>query len=183
MIYLSKGMLQENVRGTVKVNRYGQLMTLEGRQAADWLRGRQAPQYLGQCRLSELESMGLVETQPGKEFLTDVFRALTRCVIAPRSQRAPYWGLSTMEKNLLRFIREAGMRLTVAELVRIRELKLAADESYLGIEQRQRLVSAIYDASNIEDGVLEAQMERSEALEETVAALLTLLQKRRIILL
>ena len=68
-------------------------------------------------------------------------------------------------------------------MVRIRELKLAADESYLGIEQRQRLVSAIYDASNIEDGVLEAQMERSEALEETVAALLTLLQKRRIILL
>lgn len=183
MLYLSKGMLQESLRGTVTVNRYGRLFKLRGTQAQDWFKGHTAPQYLGRVRLQELERQGLVEVQPGKDFIPEMFSALYNCILAPRNRACAYWGLSAKQRRLLRWIREAGLRLTAAELVRITELGLDPMPGYLGPDNRQRLVEAIYNTENILDGALESQMAQSPALAETIGALLGLIKKRRVILL
>lgn len=183
MLYLSKGLLVNQCRGAIAVNRFGRIHELKNEQARDWLAGHMGVQYLGRVRLVELEKKGLVETQPGKEFTIEVFRILVNCVIAPRQRKLPYWGLETDEKRLLRWIREAGLRLTAAELVKLTEADIEPDAQYLGGENRQRVVELIYTKENISDGALEAAMELSPALPGTVKTLLILLKKKRIILI
>lgn len=183
MIYLSKGLLQERHGSAVTVNRHGRAVTLHGTQARDWLEGRHGPQYRSKTRIRELAAMGLVEAQPGERYALDVFRALCNCILTPYPKRFSYMGLNEREKDTLRWLTLAGLRLTAAELVRLSELGLKPETGYLGEDNRQRLVEAIYCADNIEDGALEAQMEKSSALAATVSAVLTLVKKKRIVLL
>lgn len=183
MLYISKGQITERNGSRIVVNLRGRTVALAGEQAHDWLLGHYAPGYLGRSRLYVLEAEGLVETQPGKQFLPEVYRMLLNSVVAPRERKLPYAGLKEDEKTLLRWIREAGLRLTTPELVRIMELELVPEPEYLGTENRQRLVEAIYTTENIADGQMEAGMERSPAMPETVAILLRLLKKRRVILI
>lgn len=114
MLYLSKGLLINQCRGAITINRCGRIHELQNEQARDWLAGHTGVQYLGKARLAALEKVGLVESQPGKEFTSEVFRILVNCVIAPRQRKLPYWGLEPDERRLLRWIREAGLRLTAA---------------------------------------------------------------------
>ena len=176
MLYLSKGLLINQCRGAITINRCGRIHELQNEQARDWLAGHTGVQYLGKARLAALEKVGLVESQPGKEFTSEVFRILVNCVIAPRQRKLPYWGL-------LRWIREAGLRLTAAELVKLAEAGIEPKAQYLGAENRQRVVELIYTKENIFDGALEAAMELSPALPGAVSILLSLLKKRRIILI
>ena len=83
----------------------------------------------------------------------------------------------------MRWIREAGLRLTAAELVKLAEAGIEPKAQYLGVENRQRVVELIYTKENIFDGALEAAMELSPALPGAVSILLSLLKKRRIILI
>lgn len=83
----------------------------------------------------------------------------------------------------MRWIREAGLRLTAAELVKLAEAGIEPKAQYLGAENRQRVVELIYTKENIFDGALEAAMELSPALPGAVSILLSLLKKRRIILI
>lgn len=182
MLYVSKGQIVERSGNTVVVNLRGRKVTLAGEQAQDWLSGHKEPRYLGHSRLYSLEADGLVETQPGKEYLPEVYRMLLNSVVAPIEQKFPYMGLKADEKSLLRWIREAGLRLTTPELVRIVELGLAPEPKYLGRENRQRLVESLYTLENITDGQLETCMEHAAAMPDTVDTLLRLLKKRRIIL-
>lgn len=105
MLYLSKGLLINQCRGAITINRCGRIHELQNEQARDWLAGHTGVQYLGKARLSALEKVGLVESQPGKEFTSEVFRILVNCVIAPRQRKLPYWGLEPDERRLLRWIR------------------------------------------------------------------------------
>lgn len=73
-----------------------------------------------------------------------MFRILVNCVIAPRQRKLPYWGLEPDERRLLRWIREAGLRLTAAELVKLAEAGIEPKAQYLGAENRQRVVELIY---------------------------------------
>lgn len=107
MLYLSKGLLINQCRDGITVNRCGRNHELKSQQARDWLAGHTGVQYLGKARLAPLESKGLAEAQPGKEYTAEVFRILVNCVIAPRQRKLPYWGLAADEKQLLRWIREA----------------------------------------------------------------------------
>ena len=175
MLYLSKGLLINQCRGAITINRCGRIHELQNEQARDWLAGHTGVQYLGKARL--------VESQPGKEFTSEVFRILVNCVIAPRQRKLPYWGLEPDERRLLRWIREAGLRLTAAELVKLAEAGIEPKAQYLGAENRQRVVELIYTRENIFDGALEAAMELSPALPGAVSILLSLLKKRRIILI
>lgn len=183
MLYLSKGLLINQCRGAITINRCGRIHELQNEQARDWLAGHTGVQYLGKARLAALEKVGLVESQPGKEFTSEVFRILVNCVIAPRQHKLPYWGLEPDERRLLRWIREAGLRLTAAELVKLAEAGIEPKAQYLGAENRQRVVELIYTKENIFDGALEAAMELSPALPGAVSILLSLLKKRRIILI
>ena len=100
MLYLSKGLLINQCRGAITINRCGRIHELQNEQARDWLAGHTGVQYLGKARLAALEKVGLVESQPGKEFTSEVFRILVNCVIAPRQRKLPYWGLEPDERRV-----------------------------------------------------------------------------------
>lgn len=183
MLYISKGIIVKQRRDTVTVNHCGRLFELRGNMAKDWLAGHIEPRYLGKARLNDLVQMGLAETQPGVDFIPELYRMLLCTVIAPKKQGMPYFGLHENEKRLLRWIRNAGLRLTTAELVRINDLCLEPEDEYLGGENRQRLVEALYHADNIFDDALETAMEHSAAMPDTLGAILGLLKKQKIVLI
>ena len=83
----------------------------------------------------------------------------------------------------MKWIREAGLRLTMAELVFLLEHAIAPLPPLLGPDNRQSLTERIYTQENIFDNILETQMEHAAARDEVVDALLRLLEKRRILLL
>ena len=70
--------------------------------------------------------------------------------------------MNAEEKNILVWLREAGLRLTMAELIYLRERKIPPTLDLLGTENRQRLVERIYNIDNIFDNLLEDQMELSK---------------------
>lgn len=81
------------------------------------------------------------------------------------------------------WLRHAGLHLTVAELVKLRELNLTPSDELLHEENRQALTEVLYTIDTIQDNVLETQMERSAAMPKTVNTLLSLLKKHRIYLM
>ena len=84
---------------------------------------------------------------------------------------------------MLTWLREAGLRLTIAELIFLRERKILPTLELLGTENRQRLVERIYNIDNIFDNLLEDQMELSKLRNDTVLMILELLRKKQIVLL
>lgn len=81
------------------------------------------------------------------------------------------------------WLREAGLVLTMAELVYLMDRKVQPELSLLGQENKQALVERIYTKDTIFDNVLENQMEHAACREETVKAVLSLLKKKYIIML
>lgn len=105
------------------------------------------------------------------------YRALTQCMIVPTEKKGPDFRLNAEEKNILVWLREAGLRLTMAELIYLRERKIPPTLDLLGTENRQRLVERIYNIDNIFDNLLEDQIELSKLRKETVSLILELLRK------
>lgn len=105
------------------------------------------------------------------------YRALTQSMIVPTEKKGPDFCLNAEEKNIPVWLREAGLRLTMAELVYLRERKIPPTLDLLGTENRQRLVERIYNIDNIFDNLLEDQMELSKLRKETVSLILELLRK------
>ena len=71
----------------------------------------------------------------------------------------------------------------MAELVYLMERDIEPEEKYLGQENVQRLVERIYTKDTIFDNILENQMERAEKRDQVVKLVLSLLKKKRIVLL
>ena len=84
---------------------------------------------------------------------------------------------------MLVWLREAGLRMTIAELIFLKDRGIKPSLDLLGKENRQRLVETIYTRDTIFDNLLENQMELSKVNTGTVRLLLALLKKKRIILL
>ena len=63
------------------------------------------------------------------------------------------------------------------------ERNIEPEEKYLGQENVQRLVERIYTKDTIFDNILENQMERAEKRDQVVKLVLSLLKKKRIVLL
>ena len=112
-----------------------------------------------------------------------MYRAMTQCVLVPAKTGKLRMPLNPLESQTLQWLREAGLRLTMAELVCLREHGIAPSAVLLGEENRQALTETIYTQETIFDNVLEAQMERASCREEMVRAVLGLLKKKRIVLL
>lgn len=126
--------------------------------------------------------IGLAET--GAEN-TDVarYRILTQCICCPAVNAKPECFLSHTEKGNISLARNAGIRLTVAEIIFLREHKIKPESRYLHAENRQTLVEVIYTKNTIADNCLEQIMECAECRDETIRILLGLLKKKKLIVL
>ena len=184
MIYISKGISKSSLRKPLKVTRCGKTVQLSGLQAELWHKGRYAfassQNKAEELALTSLSRSGLAEIQQDG---SDTFRyyALTSCVLFPT--RRLNLGLGAGEKELLCWLKKAGLRMTVAELVYLRSRSIRPTRKLLCARNRQVLVEKIYNPHNIADNLLEQQMESENCRDEVVADLLSLLRKKRLVLL
>lgn len=188
MLYLSKGVVQpESGTGSLLLERGGKQFRLQGMEAAVWLRGRfgfkvteseteeQAVLHLTEKGLAEAEG----ETGPVSRY-----RILTRCVCCPAKREGDRSSrLDRQERQVYTWLQKAGIRLSVAELVFLMEHRVTAEGGMLGIRNRQKLVEAIYTKDNIQDNLLEHQMEKAGCRDEAVGVLMSLLEKKKILIL
>ena len=186
MIYLSKGILPwPPPDDSVSVSHCGALHKLTGILAEIWRAGQYNPHNTidaeQEASLKLLAGLGIVECCDDTDE-TAVFRLLTNCVICPVRVKSKPAILNYMERRALRWIRRAGLRLTIAELTLLNERGIKPGAAFLGEANRQALTETIYATDTIFDGILETLMERSPARDGTVRAVLGLLRKKKIYL-
>lgn len=187
MLYLSKGMvLNPSTEHILYVSRCGSEFTLTGVLAKLWIDGRltvgKTIDVRQEAKLKHLIRMGLAETTDGADDIA-AYRLLTNCVICPAKPRFLHRPLNRRERYLWMWISRAGLRLTAAELVSLKERGIAPALHLLGEENRQKLTELIYTAETIFDGILETRMEHSPARSDVVKGILGLLRKKRILLI
>lgn len=187
MIYISKGIVERNsTENILNVQRGGKSFQLTGLQAKLWLDGRYdfneacMPDQLRD--LDILSRMGLVETEEENTALGR-YRIMTRCVCCPADTRHLDWTSGFHSSYLLGWLRHAGIRLSVAELILLSERGIRPEKEYLGIENRQNLIEVIYTRDNIAENLLETQMESAMSRDNVVQSLIGLLKKKKILIL
>lgn len=84
---------------------------------------------------------------------------------------------------MMRWLNFAGIRLSTAELVFLSENHIQPKNDLLYADNRQALVETIYTPANIFDNVLEAQMEHASLRDTTVETIMSLLRKKKIVML
>ena len=186
MKYISIGaVLNEGTEHILDVAHGGAQFRLTGEKARLWLNGRLGfnevfnPMHL--TMLEQLFKMGLVIKCDGSR--AEEFRALCKCTIVPAEHNHPYWFLRSDEKAVLQWIRNAGLVLSMAELVYLVERNVPLDEKLLGSNHAQALVERIYTRDTVYNNILENQMERANSRSRVKKAILGLLRKKRIVLL
>jgi hypothetical protein len=185
MVYISKGIVcKESGINNLHVSRCGGKYNLLGDKAKLWLAGRfrlaYAADSVGQSGLRELESIGLVEAmEPNK---TASYRLLTNCVICKENPIASFPLLNKTEKFIWKWIRNAGFKLTISELVYLVEQNIMPGTEFFGEKNWHTLINAIYTPEISSDCILDAKMAESSARNSTVSAVLGLLKKKHIIL-
>ena len=186
MKYISKGQFINRKRdGSVVVYRCGDKFHLKDAAADTWLAGQYQVTEAGTgAALEELQHLGLIQLQIGQpDNILDTYRILTNCVICPCTAHAGTESLSSTQSDLMMWIWYAGLRVTMAELVKLRELCAMPYPQYLGERNRQALVELIYIENNIQDRILEATMEESVEMPGTVRDVLQLLRLKVIYLI
>ena len=188
MKYISKGMVSKaSTEDILHVTRCGVDFQLTGLQADLWLNGRfgfsevKEGNILAEKSLNQLKRQELVEL--AGDDTAGEYRALTQCVITPASPKGAGRILSSDEKNSLKWLTEAGLRLSMAELVYLNEHNVRPEPQLLGAGNRLALTELIYTQENVMDNILETQMERAGCRDISVKAVLSLLKKKRVILL
>ncbi len=186
MKYISVGaVVTAGTEHIIHVTRGGHSFKLTGIQASLWLNGRlkfaETTNRVEMKALEHLDRMGLVVFTDGSA--AEEYRALTRCTIVPAEMKHPYWFLHTQEQLVLKWIREAGLVLSMAELVFLLDRNIEPTPNLLGNNNVQALVERIYTKETISDNILENHMEKVRAKEATVKTVLRLLAKKRIVLM
>lgn len=187
MIYVSKGIVQKNsTEQLLFVAHCGQTYQLAGAEAALWLNGRYGffvtRIILEETALKHLVRMGLAEMEP-EDTAQNRYRILTRCVCCPAQVAGPERFLSRKEKRILQWLRNAGIRLSLAELIYLQEHEILPEERLLYLENRQALIEEIYTKDTIVDNLLEQLMESAACRDEVVGILQKLLAKKKVLLL
>lgn len=188
MKYISKGQFIKRKRdGSVTVYRCGDSYSLTGAAADTWLAGQFQVVRAGSgagTALEELQHLGLVQLQLDQaDNILDTYRLLTNCVICPYEAHTGSTGLTNDPNDLMMWVCFAGLRITMAELVKLRDLGVMPLPQYLGERNRQALVERIYIENNIQDRILEAAMEASAAMPGTVRDIIELLRLKAIYLI
>ena len=186
MKYISLGaVLEPSTEHIVKVSHCGIDYTLTQELASLWLDGRfgfaKAENNIEMKALDQLFRMGLVMT--ANESDAGEYRALTQCRMVPVKRKNPYMGLTGQEKTIMTWLREAGLVLTISELVFLMDRNIVPTRELLGSEHAQKLVETIYTKENIFDNLLDNQMEHAQARDKTVKLIMKLLKKRKLVLL
>lgn len=188
MKYISKGIVvNESTEQRLSILRCGYEFLLTGTQAALWQNGQfafsdiQDGSIIQKRALEQLRRQELVEIAENNN--AGFYRALTRCVIAPVSRPKLLGWMSRDEGVLYKWLCQAGIHLTLAELVFLTENKVLPADKWMGEDKRQELTDLIYDKNNIFDNMLETQMEHADCRDDVVHHVLSLLKKKRIVLL
>lgn len=186
MKYISVGYVyKKGYEFRLEIAHAGFVFPITGVLADLWLRGStgfsSAETPLEQQGLDQLGRMGLVVKTDGSN--AKEYRALTCCTIVPADVKPPYCLLSQLDVAILRWIRESGLHLSIAELTYLIDREIPLQPSLLGRENAQALVERIYTSDTIFDNILESQMENAQAREKVVRTVLRLLKKKRIMLL
>ena len=183
MIYLSKGIVQKGSTEQLLFVLYGgQKFELTGNAAAAWLNGRfNFAEALGrnETPVAYLQKLGLVETEADNDELSR-YRIASRCIFCPATKTSV---LRAMDKEILQWLKNAGVRLTVAELVYLIENGIKPTQDLLYTDNRQILIERIYTVDTIADNLLETRMEAAECRDAVVQSLLRLLKKKLVLVL
>lgn len=152
--YISIGAVTKpSTEHIVYVSHCGYDYTLTGDLATMWLNGRfgfdAARNKIEENALDQLRKMGLVIIT--ENVLEGEYRALTRIKLVQVASKNPYAGLSEQEKTALKWIRETGLVLSMAELVYLMEHNIDPEPKYLGQKNVQTLVERIYTKDTIFD--------------------------------
>lgn len=186
MLYLSKGfILRPCSEQRLSVSRCGVDFVLTGTEAGLWLDGRfQFADSSSEQKfaLEHLIKMGLVECAEENHSI-DKYRILCRCILYPAVPKKVSIPLLPTENEVLVWLRKAGLRLTMAELVCLREKGIKPIDDLLYSFNRQKLTNVIYTPDTIAEGNLELQMEHASARYKTVKSVETLLRKKRIMVI
>lgn len=188
MRYLAKGVVaRQSTEHILRIHHFGNEFVLSGLAAGLWLDARfhvaetDRGNFNEENEIRRLKKMDLVETvEPD---VSGIYRALTNCIIVPTEFHVLPCKLTRQERDLLQWITGAGLRLTMAELVYLTERNIRPEPQWLGEENRQKLTEAIYTTETIFDGTLETLMETASSRESTVKLVLSLLRKKRVLLL
>ncbi|MBR5292515.1 MAG: hypothetical protein IKU32_06305 [Clostridia bacterium] len=186
MKYISIGaVVNEGTEYILDVCRCGNCFQLVGELAALWINGRRgfadAESPTERKALSQLERMGLAIMADGSD--AEEYRTLNHATLVPADWKHPYRGLRKQERIALRWLREAGLVLSMAELTFLMDRGIELREELLGKENIHALVHTIYNSETICDNILENQMEAAASQRDTVRIVLSLLKKQRIVLL
>lgn len=87
------------------------------------------------------------------------------------------------KKTIVFWLINAGIRLSTAELTYLVENKVKPEPELLYAVNRQSLIEKIYTVSTIADNILENQMAAAKCRDHVVQALLSLLKKKKILML
>jgi len=178
MLYISKGNLHsKKARDLLTVTWRGDEYALHGNDARLWLAGRSETWLADATHLNSLANLGLVETGDTDGPL-NIYRLLTNCAACPAPWRRPRWPLRRKERVLWQWINQAGLHLTLAELVFLLEHNIRPVPELLGKANKYALLKII----NPDDLLLEARMEDAFDRDEVVESLLALLRKKYIML-
>ena len=186
MIYLSQGIVQKGSNEQLlQVLHCGQIYELTENDAAIWLNGRfsfetaEEPNEL--IALEHLKNRGLVEAEQEHDAYAQ-YQIATRCIFCP-ADRKPHIPLATIDSFLLMWMRNAGLHLTVAELIYLYENNIHPCPELCYERNRQKLVERIYTVDTIADNILENQMAQMPSRDKVVASLMRLLRKKRVLVL
>ena len=187
MLYLSKGILCKNsTTDNVRVARGNTIIALTGIEAEIWLGGRFnmiSTEDGDKCRaILRLHDMGLAEYEDACD-KTAQYHILTRCICCPAKTGIIKKPLSKCERMVMIWLDNAGLRLSVAELMFLVENKVKPTENLFYEENAQALVETIYTQYSIFDNILENQMMHAKCRNEVICSLLLLLSKKRIAML
>ena len=188
MKYIAKGLVEQgSTEHILKIQRGGHTFQLAGIQAGLWFNGRfgfakaEENNHWHRKELRHLQRMGLAEVT--EDSSDGEYRALTQCVLIPAKSGKLRLPLNKQEAQTLQWLQEAGLRLTMAELVFLEEHGVKPVPELLGEENSQALTETIYTQETIQDTILEAQMEHAFCRDRVVKAVLGLLKKRRVLVL
>ncbi len=187
MIYISKGIVQErSTERNIYVGRGGQVFQLTKVEAQLWLDGRfgfyKTKNTSQEHAIEHLYRMGLVEYEQ-EDSLVSRYRILTRCVLCATAGSNISLTVGRFESSVLNWLTNAGIRLSMAELVYLHERQIKPIKEQLYTDNRQRLVETIYTQENIFDNILECQMEHAFCRDKVTAAVMVLLKNKKIVIL
>ena len=187
MIYISKGIVQEkSTERNIYVGRGGQVFQLTKVEAQLWLDGRfgfyETKNASQERAIEHLYRMGLVEFEQ-EDTLVARYRILTRCVLCAAAGSNIGLTVGRFESSILNWLTNAGIRLSMAELVYLHEQQIRPTKDILYTGNRQRLVETIYTQENIFDNILECQMEHATCRDKVTAAIMVLLRNKKIVIL